>query len=193
MTGSMSQLTHVMQSVGLRHRLGGTVDYGTMDELAARNCPENWGFVRRYNGYAQRQDLTADMIETLAGPGIDDDGRDLPSSYPRLREGVERFLITDINNPAAAATAQSDIVVMFDSWGFRREGGSYMGVDVDSGQLRFNHIPGGSNVLYMDGHVSFVRLNEGIPIWQPTENEVAPGAHAIAASRWWVPHAGGFG
>ena len=31
----------------------------------------------------------------------------------RLREGIERFTITDINNPAASATAQSDIFVMF--------------------------------------------------------------------------------
>jgi prepilin-type processing-associated H-X9-DG protein len=28
----------------------------------------------------------------------------------------------------------------------------------------FNHIPGGSNVLYMDGHVGFVRYQGGMPI-----------------------------
>ena len=32
----------------------------------------------------------------------------------RLREGIERFLITDINNPAASTQAQSEIVVMWD-------------------------------------------------------------------------------
>lgn len=31
------------------------------------------------------------------------------------------------------------------------------------GELRFNHLPGGSNVLYMDGHVAFVRFDEGYP------------------------------
>ena len=34
----------------------------------------------------------------------------------KLREGISRFLITDINNPAASAKAESDIVVMFDHW-----------------------------------------------------------------------------
>jgi prepilin-type N-terminal cleavage/methylation domain-containing protein/prepilin-type processing-associated H-X9-DG protein len=61
----------------------------------------------------------------------------------RLREGIERFFITDINNPASSAAAQSDIFVYFDAINTR----------VDW----FNHIPGGSNVLYMDGHVEFLR------------------------------------
>jgi prepilin-type N-terminal cleavage/methylation domain-containing protein len=33
----------------------------------------------------------------------------------RLREGIERFLITDINNPAASARAQSQVYVMGDN------------------------------------------------------------------------------
>jgi len=67
----------------------------------------------------------------------------------RLREGVERFSITDINNAAAGAKAQSDIVVSYD------ESINYNGM-VD-GQ-RFNHVPGGANILYMDGHVEFAKL-----------------------------------
>ena len=31
--------------------------------------------------------------------------------------------------------------------------------EVDHGGAHFNHIPGGCNVLYMDGHVEFVRYN----------------------------------
>ena len=65
-------------------------------------------------------------------------------TFYRLREGIERFLISDINNPAATAVAQSEIMVLAD-W-----------VSVDMGQ-EFNHQPGGSNVLWMDGHVTFVR------------------------------------
>ncbi len=61
----------------------------------------------------------------------------------RLREGIERALITDINNPGASARAQSDIFVMWD-------GTSTIASD-------FNHVPGGSNVLYLDGHVDFIR------------------------------------
>ena len=61
----------------------------------------------------------------------------------RLREGIERFFITDINNPAAGATAQSEIPVKWDY--------------VSAEPSMFNHVPGGANVLYMDGHVEFVR------------------------------------
>jgi prepilin-type N-terminal cleavage/methylation domain-containing protein/prepilin-type processing-associated H-X9-DG protein len=59
----------------------------------------------------------------------------------RMREGVERFMIEDVNNPAATAMAQSDLVLMFDF------------VSVNAGE--FSHIPGGSNVLYLDGHTEF--------------------------------------
>ncbi len=61
----------------------------------------------------------------------------------RLKEGIERFMITDINNPAATAIAQSEVAVMWDI--------------VDAQAEDFNHIPGGANVLYMDGHVEFIR------------------------------------
>lgn len=68
----------------------------------------------------------------------------------RLRQGSERFLITDINNPAASAVAQSDIFVMYDN------------VAVFAAQ--FNHVPGGGNVLYMDGHAAFVKYPGPPPI-----------------------------
>ncbi len=59
----------------------------------------------------------------------------------RLREGIERFMVTDINNPAASAGAQSDIPVMWDHLTAQIMGSS--------------HVPAGMNVLYMDGHVRF--------------------------------------
>ncbi len=69
----------------------------------------------------------------------------------RVREGVERFLITDINNPASAGNAQSGLVLMFDH--------------LSSDPSLFNHIPGGTNVLYMDGHVEFRRYpGETLPV-----------------------------
>ena len=61
----------------------------------------------------------------------------------RLREGVERFMITDINNPGASALAQSSLFIMSDLVATAVQG--------------FNHVPGGSNVLFMDGHVEFIR------------------------------------
>jgi len=68
--------------------------------------------------------------------------------FYRLREGIERFFITDINNPAASSLAQSDIAVMWDNI-------------ADDGD--FNHIPGGANILFMDGHVEFGRWPTGSP------------------------------
>jgi prepilin-type N-terminal cleavage/methylation domain-containing protein/prepilin-type processing-associated H-X9-DG protein len=68
----------------------------------------------------------------------------------RLKEGIERFLITDINNAAASSKAQSDIWVMFDT--------------ISSNVKFFNHVPGGSNVLYMDGHVEFIRYPGEVPV-----------------------------
>lgn len=64
------------------------------------------------------------------------------TTVQRLREGIERFILTDINNPASTAVGQSELAVMWDT----------LSVDVSE----FNHTPGGSNVLYLDGHVDFL-------------------------------------
>jgi prepilin-type N-terminal cleavage/methylation domain-containing protein/prepilin-type processing-associated H-X9-DG protein len=64
----------------------------------------------------------------------------------RLREGIERFMITDINNPAASARAQSEQAVLWDM------------ISAQPGSLAaYNHVPGGCNVLYMDGHSVFIK------------------------------------
>jgi len=76
-----------------------------------------------------------------------------PRTIYRLREGIERFLITDINNAAASAQAQSTIPLMAD-W-----------VSTQGGQ-EFNHLPGGSNCLYLDGHVDFVKYPDKWPVNQ---------------------------
>jgi prepilin-type processing-associated H-X9-DG protein len=75
-----------------------------------------------------------------------------------LREGIERFMITDINNPASANAGQSAIPVMWDTFG----AGSF--TDSGEAQVVFNHVPGGSNVLYMDGHVTFIKYPGAFPI-----------------------------
>lgn len=76
----------------------------------------------------------------------------------RLREGIERFIITNINNPAANAHGQSTIVIMFDTFG------SHADIANTAGTVVFNHIPGGSNVLYMDGHTEFIRYPTKFPL-----------------------------
>jgi prepilin-type N-terminal cleavage/methylation domain-containing protein/prepilin-type processing-associated H-X9-DG protein len=76
------------------------------------------------------------------------------STVYRLKEGVERFMITDINNPAASSRAQSELAVMWDE------------ISADEAS-HFNHVPGGCNVLFMDGHVEFLR-------YQGVEGNVFP-------------------
>ena len=65
-----------------------------------------------------------------------------PKKIFRLREGVERFFIDDIDDPAATNMGQSEIAVMWDG--------------LCGGQPEhFAHWPSGGNVLYMDGHVDW--------------------------------------
>ena len=65
----------------------------------------------------------------------------------RLREGIERFFITDINNSGDESLTQSRIVVM------------HSGISDEADH--FVHIPGGATVLYMDGHATFVKWTAG--------------------------------
>lgn len=121
-------------------------------------------------GPAQYVQVMEEMIRALSsaafqGPSefkkaVDDDRRlprHIDPAYPdqafhgnagqdtvyRIREGIERFLITDINNPAASAQAQSEIYLIWDH--------------IRTNVRDFNHVPGGANVLYMDGHVAFLQ------------------------------------
>jgi len=120
-------------------------------------CPEPWYGIGFY------PNLTKDDVQSITGGAyLDEGGVPLPTSYPVLKEGIERFSITDINNPAAGAKAQTAIPVMFDAWApANREDLTWpMGNTV----LYFNHVPGGSNVLYMDGHVELLRYPTEFPV-----------------------------
>lgn len=72
------------------------------------------------------------------------------SSVLKLREGIERFLITDINNAGATARAQSEIFIMWDR--------------ISTTAADFNHVPGGSNILYLDGHCEFIKFPGEVPV-----------------------------
>lgn len=65
------------------------------------------------------------------------------SILARLRQGIERFLITDINNAGGAVSASTVVPLMWDH--------------VSTKVIDFSHAPGGGNVLYLDGHVEFLR------------------------------------
>jgi len=95
-------------------------------------------FVEVLGGIRTAEDAADDDVD-VGAPNGNGGG----ATVYRLREGVERFLITDINNPAASAQAQSTVFVMFDH--------------VADEVAGYNHVPGGCNVLYMDGHVEFIR------------------------------------
>jgi len=99
------------------------------------------------NGGASYDDYT--FSSTFAGTQAN--GGD---TLYRLREGIERFLITDINNPAGSAQAQSTIPVMWDHLTPQIAGSC--------------HVPAGMNVLYLDGHVRFA-LYPSDDVWMVTE------------------------
>ncbi len=97
---------------------------------------------------AVKKDLDTDV--TVDAPY----GNNLGTTIYRLREGIERFLITDINNPAAGAKAESSVFIMMDA------------VSVKTSD--YSHVPGGSNVLYMDGHVAFIKYPTQAPVNRST-------------------------
>ncbi len=85
-------------------------------------------------------DQHLDLSAVEGGVGHGNGGSD---TIYRLSEGIERMLIQDVSNPAASAQAQSDIFVLFDQ--------------LSTKPSMYNHVPGGANILYMDGHVEFLK------------------------------------
>jgi len=83
----------------------------------------------------------------LDGSGKNFRVRDLDAWIFPLREGVERFLITDINGGLAFVQLEairSNIPVMVEIAGWKHK--------------RSEETPRGAHVLYMGGHVEFVKL-----------------------------------
>lgn len=107
------------------------------DRYYGNGGPQNGGNPYAYDGDISYQDIDANATER---------------TLYRLREGIERFMITDINDAAASALAQSVIPVVWDqvAESVRRDG--------------FNHLPGGANVLFMDGHVAYQRYPGPHPV-----------------------------
>jgi prepilin-type N-terminal cleavage/methylation domain-containing protein/prepilin-type processing-associated H-X9-DG protein len=101
--------------------------------------------------------------------------------FLHLKEGIERFTITDINNPAGSAQGQSNIVVLYDmamsaDANFGDKDGHLPADHV--GEVRpdlFNHLPGGSNILFLDGHVEFAKYpqEDGSRLWPMLEDTVS--------------------
>ncbi len=115
-----------------------------------------------WRGYFQHYGIAMDIVKDDMGyhgnPGWPD-GTGESGTFYVLREGIERFAITDIYNPAAANTAQSSIPTMMDEIRLKISGSGF------SNLSDFNHMPGGANVLYMDGHVEFKKYSQDATGW----------------------------
>ena len=105
--------------------------------------------------FAFYANLTTMASSPTAAQLSDDWNLDSGKTVYRLREGIERFFITDINNPASSSMAQSELPIMHDELSAAIAAG---------GKTVANHVPGGGNVLYLDGHVSFIRYPGEFPI-----------------------------
>jgi len=116
----------------------GTDDGTRFAESQYLNTP--WGELCLENVATMGEASDNDFTVSAAYAGTQVGGGD---TFYRLREGIERFMITDINNPAASSEAQSSVPIMWDH--------------ISTNPRDFAHIPGGSNVLYLDGHVAYVR------------------------------------
>jgi len=164
--------------------------------LGQVGCRDGWNAIFEFGPLA-KIDIPTYIVQQSPGGADrmgwrDNDGSPLPTTYHRTREGIERFFITDINNPAAGAQAQSELFVMWDAWSTGYNWGLMdpnLQLDPSSGIGYFNHIPGGSNVLYMDGHVEFIKYGSEDPINSP------PNTHSNLNSQasLWVVLVGGFG
>ena len=113
------------------------------DELADTPIGELGIHSRETNAAASDHDYTVQLPHNF---GTQVNGGD---TIYRLRKGIERFLITDINNPAASSRAASQVPVLWDH--------------VSSEIISFAHIPGGINCLYLDGHVEFLKYPSVFP------------------------------
>lgn len=128
---------------------GGTVDINAPCPLQVGGMLDSmlWDYIQNGGSVKAAYDAADKDLEVVAGSGNAGG-----TTVYRLREGIERFLITDINNPAASAKAQSEIFLMLDQLG-------------DTQNVKyFNHIPGGCNVLFLDAHVAFIKYPGDAPV-----------------------------
>ena len=130
------------------HQLAGEppIDWEEVTRIAARSYTyTNW-MIREDS---EVEDLKKGYMQ-LARADLDADFQSGDRTFYHLRDGIERFMITDINNPAASAMTQSEVPVMFET--VRKEQ-----------PRRFRRRTHGYNVLYLDGHVEFLNYGEQFP------------------------------
>lgn len=101
-----------------------------------------------------RESVMAEMHDTLSKRGFPDTvprGNAGGSRIYRIREGIERVIFTEAVDPTVTTKVKSELPVMWDH--------IELGLPYRADRLkRFNHVPDGTNVLYMDGHVEWLRF-----------------------------------
>jgi prepilin-type N-terminal cleavage/methylation domain-containing protein/prepilin-type processing-associated H-X9-DG protein len=122
----------------------GTPGYGTGDLALAMGISDATVLITTFLAFDSVAGTDGEFKVTI-GPG------DLFVEVLRIREGIERYMITNVFE-SVQAPGQSEIVVMGD------------GISTEADES--NHIPGGGNVLYADGHVEWVKYGEKFPLTQ---------------------------
>jgi len=119
-------------------------DYATAQRLFARSYIYT-GYVLQSRGDLETLNAARKTIENLDPTRkIETPSKD----FYRLGKGVEIFFTTNYNDPEAAAKTRATIPVMFETFDSPGFGGD----------------PDGANVLYLDGHVDYVRFGEAFPV-----------------------------
>lgn len=155
-TSSSSQLRDVFISrvlIAVDESASGNAVFVSAADMEAQGCPRK--LFAAYGSLGET-DIPGDPALQAGFGQQDDSGMPLPEGYQRLRIGAERFLIENLDRPSESARAASAIPLVFDTWAAE--------VPLFGGTKRFNHIPSGSNVLFLDGHVSFVKLGTSFPV-----------------------------
>lgn len=142
-------------------RVTGSSDgYGRFTEGQMATGPFGELGLASFETHGARSDEDYDFSEDF--PGTQAGGGDV---LYRLRDGIERFLTQNINDPASSTRAASEVPVMWDH--------------VTAEVISFVHLPGGSNVLYLDGHTEFLHYQGASAKEFP-----ASAAHAVSSGTY---------
>ena len=88
-----------------------------------------------------------DRNVNVASFGFSGSGNTGGSTVNRLASGVDRFLISDINQILTGKESGASVVpILWDQ--------------ISTDVTQFSHVPAGMNVLYLDGHVEFKRYDK---------------------------------
>jgi len=112
--------------------LGGFSSYTWADRVLPISNPNT-------NGWRDRSTNLASFGWALYG----NSGGDILN---RLTQGVDRFLVTDLNTVFTGDESGASIIPI--SWD-----------QISTNITEFSHVPAGQNCLYLDGHVEFIRYD----------------------------------